>query len=263
MSEEKEKGLSGSTLKLIAVVSMLIDHMGAAVVGRLYYASAYGGVMLSDGILEFYRSGRMLTLYNVMRGIGRVAFPIYCFLLVEGFLKTRNELKYAARLALFALISEIPFDLAFHSSIWNPENQNVFFTLLLGLLAMIAMDVIGKRVWAGNVKVNWIIIGILSVISVVIFAEMADLLKTDYHSIGVLCIVALYLFRKQKLLQALVGCVAFWWELPAPAAFIPILFYNGKRGWNLKYFFYAFYPIHLLILYAVCLLLGIHVYQAP
>ena len=119
-----EYGLTGSTLKLFAIITMLIDHTGAAVVGTII---GLGNLRTTD--YELYRT--LSTLYRLMRGIGRLAFPVFCFLLVEGFFHTRSVRKYCERLFLFALVSEFPFDFALKPSavFWN--KQNVDFTLLL------------------------------------------------------------------------------------------------------------------------------------
>lgn len=125
-----QKGLSGSTLKLIAIITMLIDHIGAAVIARLLIAGQ-GSEML-------------YKIYYAMRAVGRVAFPIFCFLLVEGFFYTGSRKKYALRLFGFALLSEIPFDLAFSGKILEFGYQNVFFTLLIGLLTIMLFDAVVK-----------------------------------------------------------------------------------------------------------------------
>ena len=117
------KGISAATLKWIALVTMTIDHFAAS---GLYLQLAYG-----DGVDVLGDTG-----YMVLRTIGRLAFPIYCFLLTEGFRRTRSREHYALRLGVFALISEIPFDLAGSGEMWNGWHQNVFFTLLFGLLAL-------------------------------------------------------------------------------------------------------------------------------
>ena len=118
--------LSGTALKRIACLSMLIDHIGAA--------------LLENGLFRqnaVWQGG--IRLDFVMRMAGRLAFPIYCFLLVEGFVHTHDFRKYALRMLGFALLSEFPFDWAFFSGVyWG--HQNVYFTLLLGLLAMKALD---------------------------------------------------------------------------------------------------------------------------
>ena len=86
---------------------------------------------------------------------------------------------------------------------------------------------------------------------------IALFLKTDYDAKGVMAILLLYVFRKKRSMQILAGCLFFsWWELPALAAFFLLACYNGTRGLRMKYFFYVFYPAHLLLLYAVCLLMG-------
>ena len=139
LSVRMRKGLSGSTLKIIAVVTMLIDHIGAAILARMMMVNGLGGIDQSDttAVMQWYSNNTTLfQVYQVMRSIGRIAFPIFCFLLVEGFEHTHDRKKYALRLGLFALISEIPFDLAFSSEVLEFQYQNVFFTLFIGMLTM-------------------------------------------------------------------------------------------------------------------------------
>ncbi len=257
---KQRRGISGSTLKMIALVTMLIDHIGAGILGR--YLSMYGINSLDTSQAEAVEQwmaqyGSLYSTYVIMRMIGRLAFPIYCFLLVEGFTHTKNQLQYANRLLLFAAISEVPFDLMVKGKILEFEHQNVFFTLFLGLMAMYGIQWAEEHEVWGNFKKQ------LCKFAVTIACmAVAQMITTDYAAIGVLCITALYLFRKKKLYQVMAGCIAFSWEMTAPLAFIPIWFYNGKRGWNLKYFFYLFYPVHLLLLYLVCVALGVSAYPA-
>ncbi len=220
-------GISGSTLKLIAVISMLIDHTGASVIARMRTMPAI------KGDPELY--SLISNMYRPMRSIGRIAFPIFCFLIVEGFLHTRSQKKYAARLFLFALISEIPFDFALRGRFYAPYSQNVYFTLLIGLLVLMCFVH-----FTGNPP--------LQLLSLLIGPAVAYYLKTDYSWKGVFLIEGLYLFRYTRLSQCLVGAVGVSWEPPAPWGFLPVLFYNGKRGLSLKYFFYWFYPVHLMVL---------------
>lgn len=230
--------LNGNALKIIALTLMIIDHIGAAV--------------LELGVIEGYNMGTLAISYeaamfwwyadSVLRAVGRLSFPIYCFLITEGFTHTHNVKKYALRMGIFALLSEIPFDLAFYQSMWYPGHQNVFFTLLLGILALSVVDYYEKR------QNRWI--GLVAAFG---FIMLGDVLHTDYGAFGVFFIVALYAFRNCLWLQTVVGCVLVAWETTAPLAFIPIRMYNGERGrLRLKYAFYAIYPVHLLILYAVC-----------
>lgn len=235
--QECQRGISGSTLKIIAIAAMLIDHIGAVVVLRM--------------LLRGFNS-ELYTFYNILRGIGRIGFPIFCFLLIEGFEHTRNSKKYALRLGIFALISEIPFDLAFQGKLVDLSYQNVFFTLFIGLMVMILCRKISEKF-----RENRLVMYILYVPTVFLGVMLAEFLQTDYAGIGILCIMALYFFRGNKACQMVAGCTAFLWELPAPLAFIPVVFYNGKRGLRIKYFFYAFYPVHLFLLYLAARFAGL------
>ena len=128
-ANQRSGGISGNTLKMIAIITMLIDHIGAGVVEP--YLSMNMGAM--DGNEMF---NRLYYLDRSLRIIGRVAFPIFCFLLVEGFLHTRDVKKYGSRLLLFSLISEVPFDLIFFNTWFYPGYQNVYITLFIGLVVL-------------------------------------------------------------------------------------------------------------------------------
>ncbi len=234
---QEKKGLSGSTLKLIAIITMFIDHIGAVIVERMLYVTGNTGNFTYE---------QMQNLDNILRGIGRLGFPLFCFLLVEGFMHTRNIRRYALRLLLFAFVSELPFNLAFTGRLFYSGYQNVFFTLFIGLLTMW-----GCRLIEEKTHFHVVLQYGLGIFVVIMGAWFAELLQTDYAGIGVLCIMALYLFKNNRYLQAVVGAVAFCWEIPAPLAFLPVAFYNGRRGLKMKYFFYIFYPVHLLVLYLI------------
>lgn len=252
--EKEKKGLSGSTLKMIAIITMLIDHIGAAILARMLMERGLNTLNSGDvaAVAQWMSDNAGLYwIYSIMRMIGRVAFPIFCFLLVQGFLHTHDVKKYAIRLLAFATISEVPFDLAFMGKI-DFSYQNVFFTLFIGLLTMIGFRWVEEKTdWRKWQRI------LLDIVILAVGIVAAELLQTDYSGMGVICIMALYIFRNGKVQQIVAGCIAFCWEITAPLAFVPIAFYNGKRGWNIKYFFYAFYPVHLLILYLIACVMGI------
>ena len=124
---------SGTALKTIACITMLVDHIGASCIeaGLLLPELEKGEV--SGGALDQLS---LFQLDRVLRFTGRLAFPVFCFLLVEGFVHTHDVKKYVRRLFLFALISEVPFDLAFFRTPFALDHQNVYWTLALGVLAM-------------------------------------------------------------------------------------------------------------------------------
>lgn len=260
-SMNRKLGISGSTLKIIAIVTMLIDHIGAVVLARMVLS--YG---THSGISAAISRDMLYQIYTISRNIGRLAFPIFCFLLVEGFQRTGNRIRYAIRLGVFAILSEIPFDLAFSSKVLEFSYQNVFFTLLIGLLTMMAADALLGLWEKTDGRISTEVRGILTYLTTlavkVLGMLVATCLHTDYDYKGILCIMVLYFFRWSKKSQCLAGFCAFLWENYASLAFLIAGFYNGKRGMNLKMVFYLFYPLHLLILYGICVALGIHGYPA-
>lgn len=330
--KEKRKGMYGSTLKLIAIITMLIDHTAAVIIERILSSRGfYNASNDVQALQDFYVQNASLVIVNMaMRLIGRIAFPIFCFLLVEGFVHTRNKGKYAIRLALFALISEIPFDLAFKGKVLEFGYQNIFFTLLVGLLVMIGFHMISEKLrnqkWlpalaiVGAVAVGYALTktftGIIqffynvlsqmgnntissvtgdttirltvafSVIALIVYGIMikkrslqvasvrfadlailiagmslADFLKTDYSGFGVLTIAVVYGLRKNPFKSMLGGCITLTimslLEFTCFLALIPARMYNGLRGLKLRIVFYAFYPVHLLVLYLICYLMKI------
>ena len=154
-TNEKKFSITGSTLKIIAIISMFIDHFGASIVEfYLYhvlqpYGTDYAKDLICSRVPWLWMDWmgvpeRVLSIDITIRAIGRLAFPIFCFLLVEGFLHTHNMKKYLIRLGLFALVSDVPFDMAFFGEI-TLKHQNVFFTLFIAVLALLAADHVKKQ----------------------------------------------------------------------------------------------------------------------
>ena len=226
-AEWKQKyGLNGFCLKVIAMVTMLIDH--AAI------------VFLIPG-----------ETYINLRIIGRIAFPIFCFLLAEGAIYTHSLKKYTARLAVFALLSEIPFNVAIYGSIWYPDSQNVFFTLALSVLVLWFYQ------WAYQRQQV-----VLAVPVAAAAMALAEWIHSDYGAMGICMVLLFYFLRdlpwwKYLLIGGFFGLT--WWgslQISALLAFPLFFLYNRDRGpaFN-KYVFYGFYPVHLLLLWGISCIL--------
>ena len=242
-------GLSGTALKLAACITMLIDHIGASCIEATY------GVA--------YRTPpQILQLDRVLRLIGRLAFPIFCFLIAEGCVYTRDRRKYALRLLAFALLSEVPFDLMVGGTVWYPYSQNVLWTLLAGALICWCVD------WALRKKTPAAFL--LTGAAVAAAFCLLELAGTDYRGWGMLLVVLFYGVRRvscgtvvKRTAQAvglavfsigIMGGVSI--ELWSLAALLPLWLYNGRRGYSnraVQYGFYAFYPVHILILSLIAL----------
>ena len=240
------RSFSGTALKTIACITMLVDHIGASCIEAGILTPGLDSGTLSRDTLSTYP---LYRLDMVLRFTGRLAFPIFCFLLVEGFVHTRDVKKYVRRLFLFALISEVPFDLAFFRTSFALDHQNVYWTLALGVLAMAGLKHYEKPDGSASWK------GLLCAAGCTLAALLAC---TDYDGIGVFIICALYLTRGDRKRQCIVGALLFLFELTAPLAFVLVWFYNGQRGACSplqKKAFYWFYPVHLSVLAVVTNLL--------
>ena len=250
----KKRGITGSTLKLIAVIAMLIDHTGAVVLERILMAEGLYDAVTQAELAEFMaRYGGVYLADSIMRLVGRIAFPIFCFLLVEGFVHTRSKLRYLRNLAVFALISEPIFDMAVFGVWSESRGQNVYFTLFLGVLTLWGIQ---KAQGMGRKALG----RLLSLGAAAAGCAAAWLLSTDYGGYGVLAIVAIYLLRGRPVAGGAAACTCLlplsFLQAAGYGALIPIHLYNGERGLRMKYFFYLFYPVHLLLLYQVASMLG-------
>lgn len=300
-------------LKILAVAIMLIDHVTYSF---LEVASTDQGIALRRA-LPF---GMLLD--RVGRAVGRQAFPIFCFFLVEGFLHTRSRLRYLFRLLVFAAVSQFPFQKAFFPR-ENVQHANVMVTLAIGLAAIWVIEELGKiflkeeyrpGLRAGNgasgeaavsggtagdarpdgverpaaapargdsvsgeaagdatsggagrpaavfVKgfracpaFGQILFLLTSGAAVCGFCLLANAMRSDYRYGGVIAIVLLYFFRETRIFSFIITWAWLSWynrlEMYAAPAFFLLSCYNGKRGKQRKYFFYVFYPAHLLLLW--------------
>ena len=217
--------MSSLLLKIIALLTMIIDHYGA-----IFHPN--------------------IIIYRI---IGRLAFPIYCFLLVEGYTHTSNIKKYTTRLLIFALISEIPFDLAFFGEI-GFVHQNIFFTLFIGLAAIYLIENKDEKYKFDKTLV------------IVAATVLATILRTDYQFIGIVYILSFYFTRnlpKTKrfstiaLIMILTNLSAGWLQQFSVLALVAVYFYNNQPGVKNKLLqigFYIAYPLHLLIFHLINIL---------
>ncbi len=215
--------MNNSQLKIVAIITMLIDHIGA--------------ILYPDLI--------------VLRMIGRISFPIFAFLIVEGYIHTKDFKKYLLRIFIVALITEIPYDFAFEGKLFDINAQNVLFTFTLSLLLLHIMNSDKKSV-----------IKSLSITGILIVSYV---FRVDYSFYGILMVIAFYTNRENDKIKyillisinmLIVSQNIYYFgfsmmnitQMFAVLSIPFIMRYNGKKGVNLKYVFYMFYPVHLLIL---------------
>ena len=232
-----KKCLSNFDLKLIAIITMTIDHIGV-VFGTVFY--------------------------NFLRAVGRLSFPIFAFLLTEGYVHTKSFSKYFLRLLVLALISEVIYDYVFFGSFIYRGANNIFFTLALGLLTLFLLDKskgLIKRYFKDKVDL-FIILPITYLLIIVIMGLMGEFLNFSYGMLGILVISFFYLFKNNfflivisiSLSTLIIGEPMQYFSL---FSLILIYFYNKKLGKKCKIFFYLYYPLHILVLGLIKMLLVI------
>lgn len=219
--------LSAAHLKRIACVTMLIDHIA----------------------VTFVPAG---VIHTVMRAIGRVAFPLFALGVAEGAEHTHDWRRYLMRLLVLAIVSEVPYDLLFGSGWFDPTRQNVVWTLLLGLLAIEAAKAMPSRVEDPSQVI------VADVACLLALCGIAFAIASDYGAVGVGLVFVLWLLRRWRLARAAAPCVALCQNLPGVAlSAVPIALYGGERGEiALPWAYYAFYPAHILALFAIKCLIG-------
>ncbi|SFG12901.1 TraX family protein [Oribacterium sp. WCC10] len=239
-STKKNIGISGGTLKFFAALMMTAYYFAVIIIqnGKLYgYVDEYYQMAIATE-----EGARWLKLFNFLIVFRHFSFPFFAFLLVEGFIHTSGFWKYFIRVLVFAIISEVPFDLCLYNETYNWGLQNPLFTLAAGLLVMHYM-----YKWRHNVFMKWGVVAL--------GAGIAYLLNFQFGLFGILSIAFMYNFHKEKVLQigsgaivTAIGSVSAYF-LPV-LCFIPIWFYNGERGhFNPKWLYYIYYPLHLVVFY--------------
>lgn len=265
------QGMNANFLKLFAALTMLIDHAAITIVFKLLqktpdFTASWALAHASDATEEQLAAispefSSLFTMMQTMRLIGRIAFPIFCFLIYEGFCHTKDIKKYLLRLLACAVLAEIPFNLVSSgyfgtkAALLYPDMQNTIWSLLIALLMLCGM----KFFEAKDISMKSSMIQMLTQFALTVVACLiAVLLKTDYSYLAPLLVAIFYFCRQNKKLQILLGCILF---LPVNIAhlfaFIPIAMYNGERIPSKKFnlFFYIFYPAHLLVLFLLTLVL--------
>ena len=223
-----KKIFSNFDLKILAIITMTIDHIGAIIYPNI----------------------------DAFRIIGRISFPIFCFLLVEGFKHTHNRFRYFIRLLLFAIITQPIYDYAF-----NNHELNILFTFSLSFLLLSSIEFIKKIINKYNKGIeNYLYKTISYLLIYIIFLILSIILNVDYQALGVSLVLIFYLSPNILLSLLLYLIIEITLDvnniqLYSLISFIFIYFYNGKKGKNIKYFFYLYYPLHLLLLKGLSILL--------
>ena len=253
MSNTKS-GINSSTLKILALAVMLIDHIGAILV-----------IAYMNTITDYVVYNRANSVYEILRNIGRVAFPIFVYQLVLGNRYTKDKAKHIKLLLIFTLISEIPFDLAFSNTLIDIKHQSTLWTLLIGSLMMCCLDFINREK----------LLIVPSAFTILVFCVITHFSRSDYGFSGIILVAVIYFFIEYREIMIYAAPVTFLIayfimkyinyhnmekafsmvisESLSTIAFLLIYYDNGVRkgGKALKWIGYLFYPAHLFILFLI------------
>ena len=240
---DSKLNISSTSLHILAMALMLCDHLWAM----------------------------LLPAQEWLTCIGRIAFPVFAFMIVEGYLHTHDLRRYLLRMLVWALLSEVPFDLMYGGSIFYPYHQNVLWTFLLGLLLIRMID-------QGRGRLRPVFSFLLSAGIVILGFVLGYVTMIDYYGVGVLTVLTFYFFRnrnwRNRICQFLCLYIlnvkvlgGYYYEIRifgfeakiiqqgfALLSLIPIWLYHGRQGIHSKafqYFCYAFYPAHMLALFII------------
>ncbi|WP_311480510.1 TraX family protein [uncultured Anaerococcus sp.] len=218
------KGINGAQLKYIAFASMFIDHFNKAIITPFLTGT-----------------GPMVIITTIFDILGRIAFPIFAFMVVEGFFKTKSRWSYLRNLLIFAVISEIPYDMFQSAEFVNTWSQNILWGLALGLFTIMVIDRLKDYI---KKRPLWIFVSLL----IVALSSLGSMLiSSDYEYYAIIIIYLYYLFYDKRLVASGLGYLVIIKEIYAILGFATVLLYNGEKGKQNKIFNYLFYPVHLLI----------------
>lgn len=252
--KKREIGFSHNALVIIAMFTMFLDHFAFIIIqgGKLY---GYDPALYQNAI-KLPEAQKWLILYKILRMIGRISFPLYSFLIVEGFRKSSNVFKYIIRILTLAIVSEIPFDLMIFNKLGVEcfQVQNVLWTFFVALIMLSTIKLISN--WPAP----------LSVFPAVIAAIITFFIRSDYWLEGIILTYIFYMFRhdlNMKCLLALIVTFAMTYTKYHGAGALSIFFiyfYDGTKGYlDLKRIHYLFYPLHILVLYGALYLSNVNV----
>lgn len=238
----KTPDITADGLKMFACIVMLIQTIGIAVIEKgLIHLDQYTQESLNQAMSQNSRLMTLAGIGSIMQLIGGMAIPVFAFLLVEGFRNTSDYKKYLITMIITALVSEIPYDLAIRGKVWDLSSQNAMITMCICLIMLKCMELFSDTsgFMGGMVK---ILIMIAAIVWVSIF-------RAEYGLCMVLLVTVFYVFDTRNVLKTVLGCIISLMYVTGPIAFYGIWCYNGVRKDRInKYVYYAFYPLHLLVL---------------
>lgn len=224
---QKFQILNGAQLKYIAFGSMLIDHINKA----LIWPNLEGG-------------GGLSLISSIFDVIGRIAFPLFSFFVVEGFFRTHDKKKYLLNLIIFAFISEVPYDMFSSKVILEFRLNNVLFSLALSLITIWILDEFRKR-YEDKLGKFWLLI---SIPLLIIMYFVSNIVSGDYDFHAIITAFVFYLLYNRPVAGAFIAYLTIVKEVWSILGFGLTILYNGEKGRQNRIFNYLFYPVHLLIL---------------